>query len=141
MGATSARGVTIRAQDRLLTRLGAAWFGSRRAAGNRESAEADAIAQLQNEGWYPKSNICSNERDDGSMGKNARHGTDISRAAINEFITRPRPVSLSADELADDPVSDVADGQPVDVWLRFPEASVQERGVVVAYTDRARQVG
>lgn len=74
------------------------------------------------------------------MGKNARHGTDVSRAAINEFLTRPRPVSLSADELADDPVSVVVDGQPVDVWLRFPEASVQERGVVVAYTDRARQV-
>ncbi|PYY64408.1 hypothetical protein DEJ30_08055 [Curtobacterium sp. MCPF17_003] len=74
------------------------------------------------------------------MGKNARHGTDVSRAAINEFLTRPRPVTLTKDELADDPVCEVTDGEPVDVWLRFPEQSVQERAVVVAYTDRARQV-
>ncbi len=62
------------------------------------------------------------------MGKNARHGTDVSRAAINEFLTAPRPVTLTKDELADDPVCEVSDGQPVDVWLRFPEQSVQERG-------------
>lgn len=74
------------------------------------------------------------------MGKNRRYGTDVSRSAINEFLTRPRPVSLTPDELSDDQVSEVVDGEPVDVWLRFPEASVQERGVVVAYTDRACQV-
>ncbi|PYY52595.1 hypothetical protein DEJ17_15845 [Curtobacterium sp. MCSS17_011] len=74
------------------------------------------------------------------MVKNVGHGTDVSRAAINEFLTRPRPVTRTKDELADDPVCEVTDGEPVDVWLRFPEQSVQERAVVVAYTERARQV-
>jgi len=74
------------------------------------------------------------------MGKNRRYGTDVSRAAINEFLTRPAPVSLSEEEIGPVPVVDVDDGDTVDVWLRFVEIRVQERAVVVAFTDRAVQV-
>lgn len=74
------------------------------------------------------------------MGTNRRYGTDVSRAAINEFLTRPAPVSLTPEEIGPAPVVDVDDGDTVDVWLRFVEISVQERAVVCAYTDRAVQV-
>lgn len=74
------------------------------------------------------------------MGQNRRYGTDVSRAAINEFLTRPYPVSLTREEIGPEPAVPVADGDVVDVWLRFVEVRVQERAVVVAYTDRAVQV-
>ncbi|PZE72887.1 hypothetical protein DEJ27_00030 [Curtobacterium sp. MCPF17_018] len=74
------------------------------------------------------------------MGQNRRYGTDVSRSAINEFLTRPSPVSLSDDEIGPAPVVEVADGDTVDVWLRFVEVRVQERAVVVGYTDRAVRV-
>lgn len=65
---------------------------------------------------------------------------DVSRAAINEFLTRPAPVSLTPEEIGPSPVVTVVDGDAVDVWLRFVEIRVQERAVVVAFTDRAVQV-
>ncbi len=74
------------------------------------------------------------------MGQNRRHGTDVSRNAINESLTRPSPVSLSEDEIGPMPVVDVVDGDTVDVWLRFVEVRVQERAVVTGYTDRAVRV-
>ncbi|ROS71882.1 hypothetical protein EDF24_3741 [Curtobacterium sp. PhB130] len=74
------------------------------------------------------------------MGKNRRYGTDVSRAAINEFLTRASPVSLSPEEIGAAPVVEVDGGDTVDVWLRFVETRVQERAVVVAFTDRAVQV-
>lgn len=74
------------------------------------------------------------------MSKNRRYGTDVSRAAINEFLTRPAPVSLTPEEIGPAPVVDVVDGDTVDVWLRFVEIRVQERAVVTAYNDRAIQV-
>lgn len=74
------------------------------------------------------------------MGQNRRYGTDVSRAAVNEFLTRPYPVTLTREEIGPEPVVTVADGETVDVWLRFVEVRVQERAVVVAYTDRAVQV-
>lgn len=74
------------------------------------------------------------------MGQNRRYGTDVSRAAVNEFLTRPYPVTLTREEIGSEPPVPVADGDTVDVWLRFVEVRVQERAVVVAYTDRAVQV-
>ncbi|WP_176491754.1 hypothetical protein [Curtobacterium sp. 'Ferrero'] len=74
------------------------------------------------------------------MGQNRRYGTDVSRAAVNEFLTRPYPVTLTREEIGPEPVVTVAGGETVDVWLRFVEVRVQERAVVVAYTDRAVQV-
>lgn len=71
------------------------------------------------------------------MGSNRRHGTDLTDAAVNEFLTRPRAISLTADELGGEAVTEVADGDLVDAWVRFPETPVQERGRVVGYTDRA----
>lgn len=73
------------------------------------------------------------------MGKNRRYGTDVSRAAINEFLIRPAPVTLTPEEIGPGPVVE-APGETVDVWLRFVEIRVQERAVVLAYTDRAVQV-
>lgn len=74
------------------------------------------------------------------MGSNRRHGTDVSRSAINEFLTRPAPVTLSDEELGGAPVVEVPDGDVVDVWLRFVEVRVQERARVIAFTDRAVRV-
>lgn len=73
------------------------------------------------------------------MSKNRRHGTDGSRAAINEFLTRPAPVTLTPEQIGPWPVVE-AFGETVDVWLRFVEIRVQERAVALAYTDRAVQV-
>jgi hypothetical protein len=85
------------------------------------------------------SNNCSNTRNYGAMSKNRHYGTDVSRAAINEFLTRPAPVTLTPEEIGSGPVQDGA-GESIDVWLRFVEIRVQERAVVLAYTDRAVQV-
>ncbi|KTR02303.1 hypothetical protein [Curtobacterium luteum] len=74
------------------------------------------------------------------MGQNRRYGTDVSRAAVNEFLTRPYPVTLTREEIGPEPPTSVSDGEVVEVWLRFVEVRVQERAVVVAYTDRAVQV-
>lgn len=74
------------------------------------------------------------------MGQNRRYGSDISRSAVNEFLTRPAPVSLTPEELGPYPIVEVQDGDAVDVWLRFVEVRVQERAVVVGYTDRAVRV-
>lgn len=74
------------------------------------------------------------------MGENRRFGSSLTAAAVNEFLVRPRAISLTPDELGDDPVTAVVDGDEVDVWVRFPETPVRERGRVVAYTDRAVRV-
>lgn len=56
------------------------------------------------------------------MGSNRRHGTALTDAAVNEFLVRPRAISLTPNELVDDPVTAVVDGAEVDVWFRFPDA-------------------
>jgi len=48
------------------------------------------------------------------MSKNRRYGTDVSRAAINEFLTRPAPVTLTPEEIGSGPVQNGA-GETVDV--------------------------
>lgn len=54
------------------------------------------------------------------MGKNRRYGTDVCRAAINEFWTKPAPVMLTPEEIGPRPVKDASEAT-VDVWLRFVE--------------------
>ena len=76
------------------------------------------------------------------MGQNRRYGTDVSDAAVNAFLTRPRPIGLTADELDGQDVTDLtvgesAAGESVRAWVRYPEQVVQVTGRVVAYTDRA----
>ena len=73
------------------------------------------------------------------MGTNRRYGTDLSRAAMNEFLTRPAPATLNPDQIRPGPVV-AGEGKTVDVWLRFVETRVQERAVVLGYTDRAVHV-
>lgn len=74
------------------------------------------------------------------VGSNRRHGSDVTDAALNAFLTRPRPIGLNADELAGQTVVELpvgAVGERVSAWVRYPEVSVQVAGRVVAYTDRA----
>ncbi|MDB6425915.1 hypothetical protein [Curtobacterium sp. 20TX0008] len=74
------------------------------------------------------------------MGENSRYGSDLTQGAINEFLTRPRPISLNTDELGGQDVVEVTGGDEVNAWVRYPEVPVQVTGRVVAYTDRAVQV-
>ncbi|WP_146244970.1 hypothetical protein [Curtobacterium sp. MCBD17_028] len=68
-------------------------------------AEADAIEQVQRgRRAHRGSNVRSNSWNHGRMGKNRRYGTDVSRAAINEFLTRPAPVTLTPEEIGAGPV-------------------------------------
>ncbi|NNH03579.1 hypothetical protein [Microbacterium ulmi] len=56
------------------------------------------------------------------------------------FLTRARPISLSADELGADPAAaqqPQRDPIDVDAWVRFPETPVRVCGRAVAWTDRA----
>lgn len=48
-------------------------------------------------------------------------------------------MTLTQEEIGPGPVVE-APGETVDVWLHFVEIRVQERAVVLAYTDRAVQV-
>lgn len=47
-------------------------------------------------------------------------------------------MTLTPGEIGPGPVVE-APGEAVDVWLQFVEIRVQERAVVLAYTDRAAQ--
>lgn len=83
------------------------------------------------------SKVCSN----GGVGENKRYGSSLTRGAVNEFLVRPRPISLSRDELDGQDVVDVAaGGDVVNAWVRYPEVPVQVTGRVVAFTDRAVQI-
>lgn len=84
----------------------------------------------------PCSKLCSH----GGVSSNQRYGSDVSAAVIREFLTWPRAISLTAEELGADEVVDVVDGDEVDAWVRFPETPVCERERVVAYMDRAVRV-
>jgi hypothetical protein len=74
------------------------------------------------------------------MGKNGRYSSDVTRSAVNDFITRPRPISLSAQELGDDEVHELVDDENVVAWVRYPEQPVEVEGRVIAYTERAAQI-
>lgn len=74
------------------------------------------------------------------MGENKRYGTDLTRGAVNEFLVRPRPISLNVDELQGQDVVEIDHGDEVDAWVRYPEVPVQITGHVVAYTDRAVRI-
>lgn len=74
------------------------------------------------------------------MGKNRRYGSDVTRSALNDFLTRPRPISLSEQELGDDEIHQLVDDENVVAWVRYPEQPVEVEGRVIAYTDRAAQI-
>ena len=63
-----------------------------------------------------------------------------SEEAVNEAVTRPRPISLTKAELENHDV--VAAKEPIEVtaWVRFPETPIRVKGTAVAWTDTAVQV-
>lgn len=71
------------------------------------------------------------------MGTNRRYGSDLTDAAIDEVVIRPRPVSLSAAEVGAAKVPEAPEPVPVDAWVRFPESAIRVHGRAVAWTDRA----
>ncbi len=71
------------------------------------------------------------------MGQNRRYGSDLTDAAVDEAIIRPRPVSLSPAEVGAAKVPEAPEAIPVEAWVRFPESAIRVRGRAVAWTDRA----
>lgn len=61
----------------------------------------------------------------------------MSQAALNAFLTRPSPISLSEEELGGAPVTRAEEPPPVEAWVRFPETPVRVSGRAVAWTSRA----
>lgn len=46
------------------------------------------------------------------MGKNRRYGSDLTAGALNEFLTRPMPVSLTEEERGAGPVTELPTAHP-----------------------------
>lgn len=71
------------------------------------------------------------------VGKNRRYGSDVSRAAVNESAIRPRPVSLTRQEVGEE-IREAEKPIPVRSWVRFHEASIEvDDAYAVAWTERA----
>ncbi|WP_368499909.1 hypothetical protein [Herbiconiux sp. A18JL235] len=74
------------------------------------------------------------------MGSNRRYGSDLTDKAINAFLVRPKPLSLSEEEkksTGDAVEQPEAEEAPwVRAWVRYPEWTVQVTGKVLAYNDR-----
>ena len=73
------------------------------------------------------------------MGKNTRYGSEVSEAAINEFLTRPKPISLTPSETGDR-ATRAPEPIPVRAWVRFPEVAIEVDGEVIGWTRRAVRV-
>lgn len=71
------------------------------------------------------------------MGQNRRYGSDLTDAALNESLTRPRPISLSTLELGQEPPKEAPEPIAVEAWVRFPEQAIRVQGRAVAWTSRA----
>ena len=71
------------------------------------------------------------------MGQNRRYGSDLTWDAVNEAATRPRPLSLSEEELGDQTITKAETPIVVEAWVRFPEQAIRVRGTAVAWTARA----
>lgn len=65
------------------------------------------------------------------MGSNKRHGSDVSREAINEFLIRPRPISLSEAERGRQETVELTTPEPTFAWVRYPEFPIRVRAYVV----------
>jgi hypothetical protein len=74
------------------------------------------------------------------MSSNRRYESDLTDAALNDVLTRPQPISLSAAELGKDAVKTPKVGIPVEAWVRFPESPVKVQGRAIAWTRRAVRV-
>jgi hypothetical protein len=74
------------------------------------------------------------------MGSNKRYGSDITDAAINEAVIRPRPISLTPAEIGELDVVEPPQPEPVKAWVRYPETPIQVEARAVAWTRRAVKV-
>lgn len=74
------------------------------------------------------------------MGFNRRYGSDVTDAAINEAVARPRPISLTPAEIGQLDVTEPAKPEPVKAWVRYPETPIQVEARAIAWTDRAVQI-
>ncbi|QJU56282.1 hypothetical protein SCB71_21295 (plasmid) [Herbiconiux sp. KACC 21604] len=74
------------------------------------------------------------------MRSNRRYGSDLTDKAINAFLTRSKPISLTEAERKS--TGDAVEQPPADnsprvlAWVRYPESTVQVSGRVVAFNDR-----
>jgi hypothetical protein len=76
------------------------------------------------------------------MGKQSRYPSRRNREIdqrIEQVITRPKPISLTDEELEKDRTLVTAAKEPVPVraWVRYPETVIRATGVALAWTDRA----
>lgn len=71
------------------------------------------------------------------MGQDRRFGSDLTDAAVNEVVIRPRPVSLSPAEVGAAKVPEAPEPIPVVAWVRFPESAIRVHGRAVAWNDSA----
>ena len=76
----------------------------------------------------------------GVMGSNRRYGSDVTDQAINEAVTRPRPISLTPAEIGQLDVIEPPKPEPVKAWVRYPETPVQVEARAIAWTERAVKV-
>ncbi|WP_378143918.1 hypothetical protein ACFJGV_10765 [Cnuibacter sp. UC19_7] len=61
--------------------------------------------------------------------------------AVNTFLTRPKPITLTDEELrsAED-TTEPATPPRVKAWVRYPEATVEVEGRVLAFNERVALV-
>jgi hypothetical protein len=73
------------------------------------------------------------------MGDNRRYGFQQIDPAMNDLLTRPKPISLTPAEVGAATVNVPEVDTPLEVlaWVRYPETAVQVRARAVAWTDRA----
>jgi hypothetical protein len=74
------------------------------------------------------------------MGSNRRYGSDVTDAAINEAVTRPRPISLTPAEIGQLDVTEAPHPEPVKAWVRYPETPIQVEARAIAWTERAVKI-
>jgi hypothetical protein len=60
--------------------------------------------------------------------------------AINEAVTRPRPISLAPGEIGQLDVTEPPKPEPVNAWVRYSETPVQVEARAIAWTERAVKV-
>lgn len=71
------------------------------------------------------------------MGENKRYGFKGIDPALNDAVTRPKPISLTPAEIGATAVPETPEPLEVIAWVRYPEASVRVHARAVAWTDRA----
>jgi hypothetical protein len=78
----------------------------------------------------------------GSNRRYARHYDVMMQKRMAEIAVRPKPISLSAEELdtGEDPVVKPMEPIPVRAWTRYPETVVRIQGRAVEWNSRAVHV-